>query len=391
MKGGFATQRRADRFDALLSGDATEAEGRDADLVTLVSAMRSLPPVEARPEFVASLRERLVTEAAAMPAPGLDRATVERLSLHQPTVRRERRLATALGGLAVVSATTSMAVASQGALPGDTLYPVKRVIENAQSNFQTDESDKARSLLEHARQRLAEAQELSADGSDGSEIAEALDSFSGQINEAASLAISDYRETGESETVTELRTFIASALADLDAMSDEVPDEARASLVGAVNTLHTIDSAATQACASCGGPAALPDPMLVADLEGLLSAEPEALQSLARAAEDIAADQPEVEVPDDGGSAAPEPEAPATSSAPDPDLPAESAAPNDPTTVLPEATTSTTKDPVRTLLGDVKNDLEDLNKKAEEEDWTLLDNGLTDGLTEGLGLSSSTD
>lgn len=385
MKGGFATQRRAERFDALLSGEST-GDHRDAELVTLVDAMRELPPVEARPEFVSSLRERLVAEAAAMPA--ADRATVERLSLHQPAVRRERRIATVLGGLAVASATTSMAVASQDALPGETLYPVKRALESAQSSLQSDESDKAATVLDHAARRLYEARTLTAEGADGAAVADALDQFSSQVGEGAALTISEYRDTRDEDGIVELRSFTATFLPELEAMSDEVPESARASLVGAVNTVQNIEAAATQACPTCGGPAALADPALVANLEDLLSAEPEALQSLARAAEDIAADAdlptPTPPPADDVTTAAPT--APVTggddAASPSPTLP-----PTDLKTDVPDAFPSADDGPIRTLLGEVKKDLEEVDKEADAEDWTLLDNNLTDGVTDTLGLS----
>lgn len=392
MMGGFATQRRAERFDALLSGDPTETESRDADLVALVSAMRDLPPVEARPEFVASLRERLVAQAATMPAP--ERSAVEHLSLQRSTVRRERRIATALGGLAIASATTSMAVASQDALPGETLYPIKRALESVQSSLQSDDSDRAATLLDHAAQRLVEARELSAGGADGEVVAESLDRFSSQANEGADLTIGDYRETRDEDGVVRLHAFAATALEDLEALSDTVPESARASLVGAVNTVRSIDSAATRACPDCEGAAALDDALLLVNLEDLLSAEPEALQSLALAAEDIAAQLPPTtptDLPSSDPGVADQP-----TSAPSPGEDETTSDPLDPITTLvpgqlPTSTPENQDGPVRTLLDEARSDLEDLAKQSKGEDWTLLDDGTVDGLSQDLGISGSTD
>ncbi|QYJ03768.1 hypothetical protein KUV85_15790 [Nocardioides panacisoli] len=385
----------------MLSGEITDVDGVEAELAELVGAMRELPPVEARPDFVASLREHLMAEAATMPAVDPDRATVEHLSLHQPTVRRERRIATVLGGLAVASATTSMAVASQGALPGETLYPVKRAIENAESTFQADGAEKSHTLLEHAQRRLVEVRELSADGSDGVEVAEALDGLNNQATEAATLSLEDYRASGDDQGVREVRSFAATALAELTGLSEDVPADARPALVGAVNALRNIEAAAVQACATCAGPADLPDPMLVANLQTLLSGDPTELQSLARTAEDIAGEAPSVDPTLPGGPTAAPTAAPSTGAAPStPSAPsgggstptgqgqsgATSGGSSDLSTIVPE-TLKKSKGPVTTLLDEVSNDLEKLSQPAEGEDWTLLNNGLVRDLTDGLGLT----
>ena len=53
-------RRSAERFDSLLEGEqGVTRDARDAELLELVGALRPVPRVEARPEFVADLRERL--------------------------------------------------------------------------------------------------------------------------------------------------------------------------------------------------------------------------------------------------------------------------------------------------------------------------------------------
>src|SRR5687767_12090177 len=135
----FATRRRAEEFEAVVEGRSTPSsrgapDDRYDDLLALVGAMRGVPEPQARPEFVAELRTRLLAEAATMPAG--QAAEVDRLRLRKPDpgrVRnpRERRLAIAMGGFALVGATATMSVAAQSALPGDLLYPLKRGIESA--------------------------------------------------------------------------------------------------------------------------------------------------------------------------------------------------------------------------------------------------------------------
>ena len=136
----FTARRRAEEFDSLVEGTSTGSWlRRRLRRVPRARRARSatMPAVTARPEFVADLREQLIarppTTAAGRRCRG--RGPAHRRRPHRRR-RRERRLAAAVGGLAIVGATTSMAVASQSALPGDALYPLKRAIENAQTGVQ---------------------------------------------------------------------------------------------------------------------------------------------------------------------------------------------------------------------------------------------------------------
>ena len=88
MRWGFTAQRRADEFDALVEGTPAGAiDERDAGLLELVGAMRGVPQVEARPEFVTGLRERLLVEAETAMVP----ADLSRLRLPERRSGRDRR------------------------------------------------------------------------------------------------------------------------------------------------------------------------------------------------------------------------------------------------------------------------------------------------------------
>src|SRR5690349_9020216 len=105
MTAPFSARRRADELEALLSRDPTTAPSerdaeRYADLLEVVAGLRAVPPVEARPEFVASLRERLMAEADTAlvrqpPAPS-------RLAMPASSRTRQRRIGAVLGGVALV-------------------------------------------------------------------------------------------------------------------------------------------------------------------------------------------------------------------------------------------------------------------------------------------------
>jgi hypothetical protein len=254
MTWGFPAQRRADEFDALVEGLSTEPAGRDADLLTLVGALRAVPEATPRPAFVADLRERLMTEAATALVPA-DPAALDRLRLPARQPRRERRLAAVVGGLAIVGASTGMAVASQSALPGDSLYPIKRAIESAHADLSVGEGSKGSTILASAADRLHEVDALTRQDRLGDDvrIADTLATFTDQATEASDLLIADYEHTGDTGSIAELHDFASSSLDLLATLEPLVPAEARDELLRAATTLATIDAEAGQRCPSCGG------------------------------------------------------------------------------------------------------------------------------------------
>ena len=247
-------QRRAEEFDALVDGTSATRElpaARDADLLELVGALRSFPPVAARPEFVSDLRGQLMAAAETALVPD----DLSRLRLPERRTGRERRLAAVVGGLAVVGATTSVAMASQSALPGDSLYPIKRVIEQAHAGLAMSESSKGETVLASASDRLDEVDALAQrDGlADDTRIADTLDAFTDQATQASDLLLADYASTGHASSIAQLRDFSATSLDRLAALEPIVPANARDELIRAAGVLNTIDSEAAQRCPSCGG------------------------------------------------------------------------------------------------------------------------------------------
>ena len=252
MTWGFPAQRRADDFEALVeSGSAGSTATRDTELLELVGALRTMPPVTARPEFVSDLRAALMAEAETALAP----ADVSRLQLPARRPTRERRLAAVVGGLAVVGVTTGVAVASQGALPGDALYPVKRAIESAHTGLSVGEGGKGSTMLANASDRLDEADALARQDHFGDDvrIADTLSTFTDQATEASDLLLADYAHHGNASSIAELRDFSSSSLDQLAALEPLVPPAARDELIRAARTLQTIDAEAAQRCPQCGG------------------------------------------------------------------------------------------------------------------------------------------
>lgn len=254
----FGARRRAEEFHSLVEDPSTGGlhDARYADFLDIVASLRDAPAAQPRPEFVADLREQLMTAADTVLV-----AVDEESRLTLPSRRtarrpvRERRLAAAAAGVAIVGATTSMAMAAQSALPGDALYPLKRLIEGAETGIAVNEGDKGATLLANASGRLAEITALSRDGrlEDGEAIADTLNTFTRQAIEASDLLLTDYAATGDERSIAELRDFTGESMQTLTELESVVPDQARDELLRAARILTQIDAQALQACPSCGG------------------------------------------------------------------------------------------------------------------------------------------
>ena len=253
-------RRRADEFAALVDGRSAADPLRHSDLLRLVADLRELPTAAPRPEFVTGLRASLMAAA--------DEALVSldtRLTLPATTrSRRDRRVALAAGAVALVGATSSMAVAAQSALPGDALYPIKRVLESAETSMASDDAARAEKVIDNASGRLDEAEALSLRNSAESQAAlpNTLDDFVTQANQAGGLLLDQYAASGDTAHITELRTFISTSLDRLANLDARLPAALRDELAKAVDALLTLDMRALAACPGCGSLLNLPASLL---------------------------------------------------------------------------------------------------------------------------------
>jgi hypothetical protein len=250
MTSVFPARRRAEEFAVLVDGGGGRTARHD-DLLEVVAALRDAPPVEARPEFVSGLRTALMAEADVALAHVDTRLTLP----SHPRTRRDRRWAIAAGTVALIGASSSMAVASQNALPGDALYPIKRVIEGAQSALQVDQIDKGEVLLDTASGRLDEVSALRARNTaeGNAALAGTLDDFSDEAGSAADVLLEEYDSSGDTATIEKLRSFTHDSMDTLVALGEDLPSSARTSLEHAARVVKDIDDRAAAACPSCGG------------------------------------------------------------------------------------------------------------------------------------------
>lgn len=148
--------------------------GRTA-LVALAERLGDLPKPELDPETRIVQRAQLVAAMEAMLAEGPesgDRPVPGRRSgqgthragaLHKLQPRNRWTKGIAAGGLTVgvaAGAFSGVAAASTDALPGDSLYGLKRGMEDLSLGMADDESDRGRIHLDHASTRLHEARRL---------------------------------------------------------------------------------------------------------------------------------------------------------------------------------------------------------------------------------------
>jgi hypothetical protein len=261
-----ARRRQADDLQALLDGGRASSPASAAGLADLVSLARALSPVEHTPDdaFRAALRDRLVTEAAArVPAPVVPSAR------SRPSAPSRLRQLVATVAVASVVAGVGAAAASSRALPGDTLYGLKRQIEAGQLALARGDLGHGRELLEQADARLTEAERLTA-GEDGNDpatralVGQALREMGDDVTAGAADLTEAYEETGDEQAMILLDRFVVDQRERLQDLLDLLDPSLRPLARALADQLAQLDA---QATAVTGG-TALSAHALTADGDG---------------------------------------------------------------------------------------------------------------------------
>lgn len=246
-------RRRAEEFASLLEGRGGSAAAH-ADALEVVAALRTVVAPEPSAAYVAELRSNLLAAADTLLAPAAVRPT---RAAHVTTApqRHGRKLSVAVGTLTVLAGTTGVAMAAQSALPGESLYPIKRILESAQTSLSADDTARAERIMELAHSRLGETQALAQSDAPGSraQIPATLEDFVAQATQAADALLEEYSESGDVAMIIELRDFLRDSLGALAGLKSSVPQEYAADFDAAVNALLSIDEQALAACGDCGG------------------------------------------------------------------------------------------------------------------------------------------
>jgi Domain of unknown function (DUF5667) len=215
-----AERRRAREFAGLLEGSHAAAGHELESLAALASSLRPADIVP-RGDFRAALRESLVAEAAAR------RLAPSVATSPAPPERRHRvRTVVATGVLVSLVGGVGAAAASTHALPGDSLYGLKRGLESAQLRFAHSDLSRGRELLDQADNRLSEAEALAASEDARSpettaRIAGAITDLDTSTRAGAAAMEASYADTGDIEPLLELDRFVVdqrTRLAELSAL-----------------------------------------------------------------------------------------------------------------------------------------------------------------------------
>jgi hypothetical protein len=146
------------------------------------------------------------------------------------------------------------AAAAQQAMPGDTLYGMKRSIENVATNVGVGDDSRGRRDLEHAMTRLSEVRELAQNGGSVGTINATLDDFSVQSRKGVSRLVASYQQNGDESSITAITAFITSARQALVGLAPNLPPESLKSGVEALATIEQLAQHTAAACPKCSAP-----------------------------------------------------------------------------------------------------------------------------------------
>lgn len=228
------------------------AERTEQELLTaLATGLGELPKPELDPEVKVVQRAQLVAameamllEGTAAGGEGLDRAVPEQRShrakgAHRATglgkLRPRSRLTKGLaaGGLSIgvaAGAFGGVAAASSDALPGDSLYGLKRGMEDIKLGLAHGDSDRGELYLDQASNRLSEARRLMERGRSGQldheslgEVRRALNGMQHDASEGHRLLHEAYERDGSLGAIQALSSFTQSHREAWGALRDRLP------------------------------------------------------------------------------------------------------------------------------------------------------------------------
>ncbi len=255
MMSSASTRKRAEEFAAAVDGRFVSVPDETRTFLALVEQLRDLDTPRPDPGFAVDLRAKLVAAAQTelTSSPVDSRSTDRRSGRLEP--RRRRLMSVAASVCIMAGSGVGAAAASQSALPGDALYPVKRGIERVELSIAGSSSERGQEYLESADTRLTEIQGLALTRPDDIEtpalIGQTLDEFSAQATAGADSLIRAYHRESSEQSIVDLREFTDESAAKLDVLGEAIPAEARLELLAAAETLTSIDAAAREACPAC--------------------------------------------------------------------------------------------------------------------------------------------
>lgn len=247
--------RDARAFDDALSGRAPRERDIDALVATVERICALAADLAPTAVFLSSLRARLVIDAATVLGPGTSFVAVPqrhpRPHLAAPTARH---LTWVLAALILTLGLAGITGTSASALPGDTLYPVKRGIEDVQLSLKPGAPARGTFLLELASRRLAETRDLADRTTAPSELtADTLDEYRQRADEGSRWLVRSFQAGGSTPDIVALNRFAAGASTGLGQLNGRLDGRAASSLDEARDQLAALVGVAARLCPDCGG------------------------------------------------------------------------------------------------------------------------------------------
>jgi len=267
--------RAADRFQRALDGEKVT----DASIARLVETSRHLVDLGGAPgpdpTFVATLRERLLAEAAALPAPSpvAAKTAAARRAASRTTpvvVVVGRGLPRLVAGAAASALLVGGVVgaASRSTVPGQALYPVKGWLDGVQVRLATSDLDRGRTYLSQAQEHISDARDLAEGDGAASNVDTALVSAIESVRDGQRSLDTAYATTGNPQALIAMRDFTARAVPQIEVLRSEVPAQSLPLVARLESLLRQGQEVTARRIAACGpacseltsalGPATLP-------------------------------------------------------------------------------------------------------------------------------------
>ncbi|MEV3861390.1 DUF5667 domain-containing protein [Streptomyces sp. NPDC050095] len=225
------------------AGQSDQADTEQGRLLSLTTGLGELPAPELDPEVKVVQRAQLVAAMEAMfkegAAPSVPEQRGKGKGAHRATslrkLRPRSRLSKGLaaGGLTVgvaAGAFSGVAAASSNALPGDSLYGLKRGMEDLKLGMADSDSDRGQIYLDQASTRLNEARRLMERDRSGhldhesvGEVRRALSGMQYDASEGHRLLSEAYKRDGSLGPIQALSAFSESHRQSWSSLSNRLP------------------------------------------------------------------------------------------------------------------------------------------------------------------------